>query len=1248
MSRASRFPNGGFVIAQHRAAVYAHDRAYPAARHLAAATRSVHLGTTTAGPAGPGSGGKIRRRSNGSRSEPDMSNDKQQELAQALFEEAGDALFLFDPQTDELLDVNPMSERLCGVARRDIVSRPATYWFRFGGPGGRERVRQLACQSAIFHAQDGFLLRTGQDGLWIPVTLSIARLHLRPKTLALITARDARPQRDARAQLEKTEQELRRVLTAVSDCLWSAEIESGGRWIFRYVSPVVMAITGRPADAFLQGGLPIWAGMLHAEDRPLWDRLQRRFRTGQASQEEYRILTPDGSLRWVRDSVAVSRSADSRSLWLDGVLTDVTQRRRAEEDRDRFFTLSIDMLCIAGFDGYFKRLNPAWEQTLGYSLVELREHPFSDFVHPDDRAATLRELERLSAGGETISFENRYRCKDGSYKWMLWTAIPFRDQQLIYAAARDITERKQTEHELAQERNLLRTLMDHLPDHIFVKDAQSRFLTANIAVLRTLGAASLKEVVGKNDFDFFPQALAEPYYQDEQAIVRSGRPLLNREELLVDKEGNQRWLLTTKVPLRDGTGNIVGVVGMSHDISERKAAELELQQAKEAAEAANRIKSEFLANMSHEIRTPMNGILGMTELALDTDLTREQREYLELVKASADSLLDVINDILDFSKIEAGKLELVHAPFGLRDNLEDTVRALALRAQQKDLELACHIAPEVPDALVGDLGRLRQIVVNLVGNAIKFTEQGEVVLDVAVEGEDFTAENAAVESSCLLHFQVRDTGSGIPADKQRIIFAPFEQVDGSLTRHHGGTGLGLTISARLAAMMSGRIWVESAVGKGSTFHFTARFGLRSGAEPSPEETEPVSVRGQAVLVVDDNATNRRILEEMLGNWDMRPTSVAGGAAALAELERAAEAGEPFPLVILDAAMPGMNGFALASCIQAHPELAGVTIMMLSSADRPANAARCREVGIHAYLMKPLKQSELLNTILNVLNSPPVGAARTAAPVLPEAVPAAGRPLQILLAEDNAVNQRLAVRLLEKQGHTIVVVGNGREAVAAVQRQRFDLVLMDVQMPDMGGLEATALIRARELDTDRHLPIVALTAHALKGDRERCLEAGMDGYISKPIQAREFLQAVAAFFPGTEAMPTALPEHDLEPATETLDRDRALEAVGGDAQLLRELAQLFLAECPKWLAELRDGVSRGDAVQVRRAAHTLKGSLGYFGVAGLQELALQLETRGRDGDLNGAAAACDALEKALARLQPALTALAGDQQSTPAG
>jgi two-component system sensor histidine kinase/response regulator len=653
----------------------------------------------------------------------------------------------------------------------------------------------------------------------------------------------------------------------------------------------------------------------------------------------------------------------------------------------------------------------------------------------------------------------------------------------------EVFERKRMETALVSANNTLSELIKASPISIVAYDLKGIVQSWNPAAEQLFGWTE-QEVTGHHLPFVTPDKEGE--FHERMCRALQGQELSGENVRRVRKDGSPVELSIASAPLRDACGTTIGLISVITDVTERKRVEDEVQKARAAAEAANRAKSEFLANMSHEIRTPMNGVIGMTELALDTELTIQQREYLSMVKSSGDALMTVINDILDFSKIEAGKLELDPIEFNMRDTIEDTARTLALRCHQKGLELVTDIQPGIPEVLVGDPVRLGQVLLNLLGNAVKFTELGEVILRV---------EREPTQHGVCLHFSVRDTGIGIPADRQKLIFEAFTQADNSTTRKYGGTGLGLTITSRLIALMGGRIWVESSPGEGSTFHFTAAFALGQANTIETPQQVPADLRNLPVLIVDDNQTNCRILHDILVHWGLRPTVVNGGPEALEILKHAHRSGMPFSLLLLDFQMPEMDGFELVKRIRQDPELAGATIIMLSSVGEQGDGVRCRDLGVKAYLNKPIKQSDLRQAILSAISELPDQKSRpvrNAPQLLREARPT----LRILLAEDNPVNQVLARRLLEKKGHTVVTANNGLEALAFLETESFDVALMDLQMPEMDGFEATHAVRERERTTKKHLPIIALTAHAMKGDEERCLAAGMNGYISKPIRSTE--------------------------------------------------------------------------------------------------------------------------------------------------
>ena len=649
-----------------------------------------------------------------------------------------------------------------------------------------------------------------------------------------------------------------------------------------------------------------------------------------------------------------------------------------------------------------------------------------------------------------------------------------------------------------------------------------------------------------------------------------------------NRSGHLYWVKATIVPMQDEDGKTKQFIAIRTNITARKEAEIAIIHAKESAEKANRVKGDFLANMSHEIRTPMNGIIGMTELALDTELTPEQRDYLSMVKSSANALLDIVNDILDFSKIEAGRMEIENIEFSLEKMLSNTIKPLALRAHEKNLEVLLHVAPDVPERVIGDPGRLRQIILNLLGNSIKFTASGEIEVSVTrTDGADAQANSAS------LRFSVRDTGIGIPKGKFTAIFEAFAQADTSTTRQYGGTGLGLTISAQLVGLMGGKIRLESEVGQGCTFHVDLHMPI-AAPDPLANYHNTGRIAGMRVLIADDNATNRSLLLEILHNWKMIATAVASGEEALIEMTRAASAGQTYELALLDVRMPGIDGFELAEKMKLQPEHGCATIIMLTSEGQRGDAVRCRELGVASYLMKPVSQSELFDAIMTGLGAP----LHQSAPLITRhSINETRRKLNLLLAEDNAVNQILAVRLLEKLGHHVTVANNGIEAVQRWQDGHFDAILMDVDMPLMNGHEATRRIREQEQSPGEHIRIVAMTAHAMAGARDTCLQSGMDDYLAKPINSEALWLALDGLIQSDErALEQAPPAASL---VNHLDLAKTREMIGEDRKFFDELVQLFLRDAPICMQKIRDGMANRDHAMVRSSAHTIKGMVGTF-------------------------------------------------------
>jgi two-component system sensor histidine kinase/response regulator len=848
-----------------------------------------------------------------------------------------------------------------------------------------------------------------------------------------------------------------------------------------------------------------------------------------------------------------------------------------------------------------------------------------DLVVPEHRDA-YRALNESVCRGTPGSLEFEVAGLSGRRRWMETRAVPLRDDAggriVQLGLTRDVTDRRRAEETRAR----LAAIVESSGDAIIGVTVDGVVTSWNRGAERLYGWTE-EEITGGREATIVPSERREEL-SAILARIRRGEALENYETVRLNKSGARVPVAFTVSPIRDGTGRVVAASTIARDITGRKETEREMERAREAALETARLKSEFLANMSHEIRTPMNGIVGMTELVLDSELSADQRENVETIRSSTEALLAIINDILDFSKIEAGKMEIEAIPFDPRGTLQEALRPLALQAHKKGLELAFDIQELVPEAVIGDPGRLRQVLVNLVGNAIKFTEAGTVTVKIT----RLAGDRDLVE----LHFEVIDTGIGIPADKQNIIFDPFSQADGSTTRKYGGTGLGLAIVTQLVEMMGGRLWVESEEGKGSTFHFTLSLSSARHEDLRELPVRPECLRDLDVLVVDDNATNRKILVEMVRAWGARPQAASGGREALEMIEAARQAGAPFPLVLLDVQMPGMNGFETAEAILTRPELARTSILLLTSSGQRGDAALCRRIGVAGYLSKPIVPEELMHAALAIVDVPEdAERALVTRHTLRDGVP----HLRVLLAEDNAINSTVVTRLLEKRGHEVVPVGDGRDALAHLKQERFDVALLDVQMPGLDGLEVTARVRARESASESgHLPIIALTARALTGDRERCLAAGMDAYLAKPIDARGLFQALDHLIPARPGRrPAAV---GTTQSRGVLDREAILARTEGDAELLAEIAEIFIRDSRALLDTIRGAVARADSAELERAAHRLKGGLGTLGAKTAADIAQRLESLGREGRSAEGGPSAVALATELARLEPELIALAG--------
>jgi PAS domain S-box-containing protein len=1163
-----------------------------------------------------------------------------------LVDNATDAFLLHDEQ-GRILDVNRRACESLGYSRDELVGMTALDFDLDITPDDMEEIARKLIAGEVFVHETR---HRRKDGTTFPVEVRGQAFWEGGRQFFVALVRDMTERKRAEEALRASEHRFRTFVDHAADAFFLHD---------RHDDRHVVVDVNRQACESLGFTRDELIGMIPTDFDPdvtpadLAD-INHKLSAGEKVAFEARHRRKDGTTFPVE--------VRGQAFWEDGrlfsvtLVRDMTERKRAEEalraSERRFRTLvdhATDAFFLVNDRHVVLDVNRQACLSLGYTrddLVGMTSFDFDIDVTPP----MLEEQGRQFDDGEVIVFESRHRRKDGSVFPVEVRSRLFREggQQFAVALARDMTERKRAEEALRASERRFRTLAEALPNIVWTAEPDGAVDYVNARITEYSGLTPEQTLGWGWELAIHPEEL--PRFLELWTRSIATGELYENEFRLCSADCTYRWHLSRALPLRDDSGRITKWVGFAIDIDDQKRAQEALRQAKEAAEAASRAKDEFLANVSHEIRTPMNAILGMTELALDTPLTGEQREYLAIVKSSAEALLKVINDLLDFAKIEAGKLELDHADFSLRHVLGETLRALAFRAHRKGLELACRISPEVPDALIGDAGRLRQVLLNLIGNAIKFTEHGEVVVRVEAGAEQTSTESDPPEPgsrpSQLLHFSVSDTGIGIPREKQEKIFQAFEQVDSSTTRRFEGTGLGLSIAARLVALMGGRITVESEPGRGSTFLFTAGFGSQPHPPSGPPERPLVDLHGLRVLVVDDNATNRQILDEWLRGWHTEPTAVADGFQALDALWSAVSVGRPFALVLLDGRMPGTDGLTIAESILQSPVLSKCRIILLTSEELHGDIVRYRERGIAAWAMKPVPQEELLEIIYRVLSRPDsadvavdrtdliAAADATAATTVPST-----RRLRILVAEDTPFNQQLFEHLLRRKGHDVRVSSDGHEALAALEQDRFDLMLLDVHMPGCDGFQVIEALRQREQATGGHLPVIALTARAMTSDRERCLQAGMDDYLAKPVGAAELVRVmdrVLAGRPAAKPVPPGRgrPESLLDPVT-------LRAACDDDATLLLELIQVFQADTPGALARVRDAVDQQDASRLREAAHALRGLLSTFSATAAAEAA-RLETMGAGGQLDDAASTLDGLAEMVDRLGPLLEELSIDQ------
>ena len=1047
---------------------------------------------------------------------------------------------------------------------------------------------------------------------------------------------DVSERKRAESDLRKTLERFNLVSRATNDTVWDWDFVTNEIWW----NPGIQVTFGHAPER-IDASANWWVAQIHGQDR---ERVVAEVEAelhdgGEYWTSEYRFTRGDGSYAHVHDRGHIIRDEAGKAVRIIGAMMDISERKHVEERlrqlEQRFskiFSMSPVAISVSRLsDGEVLEVNDAFAAMFGYERDRLDMHTAllrSAFQSPQDRHAMA---ERLTGDSSISDFETQLLTGDGKAISVLFSAevVELDGVPHLLCLYNDITQRKRTEQALRFSEEKFRSIVETTKDWVWSTDAADVLVYSNPAVKQMLGYTA-NELLGSAMFDYMHPDGRDAARAAVRRLRAAGEGWVDWHTRWRHKDGSERYLKSSAVPVFDGGGAVVGYRGTDHDLTDIKTFEIELRDAKQKAEKASQAKSEFLANMSHEIRTPMNGVIGLTRLMLTTGLSDQQQEYMDLIESSAGSLLRLLNDILDFSKMEAKKLTLDVVEFDLREEVGNVLRAFGAGAAEKDLELAFDIAPDVPPYVIGDNGRLAQVLINLTSNAIKFTKQGEVVLRVR------QAELSA--GFVLLHFSVSDTGIGIPPQQQEHIFDSFVQADASTTRQYGGTGLGLAIASQIIGLMEGRLWVESVAGEGTTFHFTVRLRVPESAPDALRYLASGELKGRRALVADDNPTTRSIIAAILASWEMQPVMAASAEAAVAELQRAAAAGAPYPLAVCDARMALAPGMRLAQAIGEPHQLNQALIVLTSARDLPAEIERFRQAGVTAFVRKPVKHSELFVAVMKVLrldSRPRAPAPDMHARLGAALAGSAPKALRVLVAEDHPINQTLVTELLRARGHFFAVANNGLEVLRMMEETTFDAILMDGQMPEMDGYQATAEIRRREQGSGRHIHIVAVTAHAMQDDREVCIAAGMDDYIAKPIEPDELFACLE--LPWARPMPQPVPQ-PVPAGAGVFDLQAALRRTRGKKPLLALMAKVFIDEAPAALRELRGAAGASDAVTLERGAHRMRGAASTLSGETVASAALALERLARTlqpGEDARLDAAISDLEKRVGELSGAL-------------